>query len=357
MTQFEPLGFHLRAAMAQLGWSQADLAHALGWGPQMVSEVVRGDRTINPQQAMEIAAALGNEARDWLRIQSDFLLHVAAEDPQFRQKLDEISARSELDRLLPVRELTKRGVLPSGDVEEQRSAALRFLETDDLTTPLSFPFSARRQDPRRSPTREQVAWVACAREAARQGHIAEFNRGALLHLATSLSRIAVSPTDFRQLPQMFADVGVRLVYVEAFPGGKIEGAAMHVDDKKVIALSGRGGRLDRVLFSLAHEAAHIWLDTTDSLNLCASDAEGDDDQVRQVESAADLQAAEWLLPDGLPEFPGTYFTRQRVEAVAHQLHVSPSLVIGRLQRDGLVPWNSALNKIIPSVKEEIRDWS
>src|SRR5207248_2735279 len=65
--------------------------------------------------------------------------------------------------------------------------------------------------------------------------------------------------DFADLPELFAEVGVRLVYVEMLPSGKIDGCAMFVDGYPVIGLSGRGKRLDKVLLTLLHEIAHILL--------------------------------------------------------------------------------------------------
>ncbi|NII86036.1 HTH-type transcriptional regulator/antitoxin HigA [Corynebacterium glutamicum] len=58
---------------------------------------------------------------------------------------------------------------------------------------------------------------------------------------------------------MFAVVGVKLVYIDSFPGGKLDGCAMVVDGHPVIGLSGRGKRLDKVFFTLLHEIAPILL--------------------------------------------------------------------------------------------------
>ncbi len=51
------------------------------------------------------------------------------------------------------------------------------------------------------------------------------------------------------------------MYVEALPGSKIDGCSFIVEatGRPAIALSGRGKRLDKVLFALLHEVAHILL--------------------------------------------------------------------------------------------------
>ena len=63
----------------------------------------------------------------------------------------------------------------------------------------------------------------------------------------------VAPEDFEQLPGLFAEVGVPLVYVRPFPGGRIDAVSMGVAGRPLIALSGRGKRLDKVFFALLHE--------------------------------------------------------------------------------------------------------
>lgn len=67
---------------------------------------------------------------------------------------------------------------------------------------------------------------------------------------------------------MFAKVGVRLVFVAAFPGSKMDGCSFRLDDGTlVIGISGRGRRFDKVLFTLLHEVAHVLLGHLDNEQL------------------------------------------------------------------------------------------
>ena len=74
------------------------------------------------------------------------------------------------------------------------------------------------------------------------------------------------------------------------------------------------------------------------------------------EMDADALANAWLMPDVEALATGA-ITGQRVAAIAELTGVSEAIVIGRLQEIGLIPWNSLLNKRIPSVKEAVRMWS
>src|SRR6202012_5409268 len=106
----------------------------------------------------------------------------------------------------------------------------------------------------------QMTWVACIRHEARAGIArASFAREKLAHLAAELPRIVTRPEKFRDLPSLFGEVGVLLVYIEALPGAKIDGCAFFMDGTPIIGLSGRGKRMDKVLFTLLHESAHLAL--------------------------------------------------------------------------------------------------
>lgn len=117
---------------------------------------------------------------------------------------------------------------------------------------------------------------------------------ALELLAKELPQRLSTPEGFARLPALFAEAGVDLVYVEAFPGAKIDGCSFMLDHTPVIAISGRGKRLDKVLWTLLHEIAHVVLSHVSTEVLVES--LDDSDHTNDVETNADEQAGKWLLP-------------------------------------------------------------
>lgn len=337
-----------------LDWAQADLANVLGWSVQSVSDLLKGRRRIDGRSAMELGTAIGGDPREWLGLQAEHDLLLASHDPQVRVAIDQIDERAAIERILPVRDLVRRTRLPKGDVAGQYEEACKLLEVESLDQPASFPVVARRANHGDRVSRQQRAWVACAREVSRVGRVGRYSETCLRDLGASLSRSVQGPEDFVDLPIAFASAGVRLVHVEPFAGGRIDGVSTIVDGRPVIALSGRGGRMDKVLYTLAHEAAHVALGhlDIDPLFVASEDDVGD----AGLESAADELASAWLVPD-LEGLRHGLVTGQRVEDLARRMGVSEAVIIGRLQKEGLIPWNSLLNKRIPSIKEAIRMWS
>ncbi|WP_231861188.1 MULTISPECIES: ImmA/IrrE family metallo-endopeptidase [Frankia] len=166
-----------------------------------------------------------------------------------------------------------------------------------------------------------------------------------------MSRDLQNPQAFADLPGRFADVGVRLVYVEAFPSSKIDGAAFSMGGTPVIGISGRGQRLDKVLFTILHEVAHVVLDhITDTVILDEENGNG-----RHQEKDANELAAKWVLPSPIPAIPERV-GRTWLTAVAKKLGVHPIIIVGRLQNDGLLNWRSALAKNAPTVTSYLQDW-
>ncbi len=75
-----------------------------------------------------------------------------------------------------------------------------------------------------------------------------------------LARLSVDPKIVRELPAILAKLGVLLVYVQALPGMKADGAVFRLSTgQPVVALSLRFPRLDYFWFTLLHELAHLVL--------------------------------------------------------------------------------------------------
>ena len=184
--------------------------------------------------------------------------------------------------------------------------------------------------------------------------IRRYDPKGLAAVAAQVTTMARSPEGIRDLPSAFADVGVRLVYLEAFPASKIDGCSLsHADGGPVICISGRGKRLDKVLYTILHEAAHIHRGHLKKESYIV------DDQERRptlgLEEEADREASAWVLPSPLPRVPDRV-TAQWIESEADDMGVHPIVLIGRLQNAERLPWRTTLVKGAPSVTEHLAAW-
>lgn len=352
-----PVGEILARELQARGWSQADFAAVLGRPTQFVSEIVNGKKEITRESAAQIGAALGHTPEYWLSLQDHYLLAEQAKNAATQARLDEVRRRARLNEKGPIQLLIRRGFLQDGPLDELEREVKELLELSSLDDEPAFLAAAKRTNQDESISALQLAWVACVRKKARQlppPH--KYSRTRLAKRAASLAPALLSSADFLDLPQQFAEAGVRLVYVEALPGAKIDGCAMFVDGYPVIGLSGRGKRLDKVLFCLLHETAHVLLRHVDSGQLIVEDLDDKDTSETAREREANLQAAHCAFPSGFPPVPHRVGA-QWVEQIASQLQVAPIVVVGQLQHRGRLDWRTTLAKNAPSVYDALGSWA
>ncbi|WP_345763384.1 HigA family addiction module antitoxin [Diaminobutyricibacter sp. McL0608] len=336
-------------------WSQAEFAEILGRPTQFVSEIVSGKKEITRESAAQIGAALGTSPELWLDMQNAYLLHKQAQSAATQRQLEEVRRRARLNSLAPISVLRRRGLI-AGDTLDDLEASLRdLLEVQSLDEEPVFLAAARRSNDDVPLTPTQLAWLAAARKRARRMQVDQYNKKLAQLLAQEVASIVREPRAFSDLPSVFAEAGVRLVYVEALPSSKMNGATFLLDEdmsKPVIALSGRGKRLDVVLFTLLHELAHLIRgDVRPGEMVIDEEAHtlGDEDAANDI-------ASRWAIPGGLPS-PDGPVRSQWIAEHARNAKVHPIVVVGQLQNRGDLDWRTQLAKGAPTVTAELNEWN
>lgn len=337
------------------GWTQAEFAEVLGRPAQFVSEIISGKKEITRESAAQIGAAFGTSPDIWLNIQDRYHLWLQAKDSATQIGLGAVRLRARLRELAPVSVLVKRGFLTDSDPQTQAQELAALYDMPDLKQDPDFVVAARRSNPSEALTPTQIAWIACVRKRAEETSVAEhYSSPRLRDVVKDLARVTSDVERFRTLPTLFGAAGVKLVFVEAFPASKFDGCSLLVDGHPVIGLSGRGQRLDKILFTLLHEAAHVLLGHLETAPVILD--EGDSgDTVGIDEQAANDQAGRWLLPEPLPSVP-TKVSPAWVRTVAARQGVHPIVVVGQLQRAGALSWRTALVKGAPNVQGHLAAW-
>lgn len=356
-----PAGEFLADELEARGWTQAEFAAILDRPAQFVSEIISGKKEITRESAAQIGAALGTSAEMWLSLQDQYLLWLQKQDSKSQSDLDDVRRRARLNAKGPISTLRKAGVLTGKSLDELEDEVIRFFELNSLDGEPSLAAAAKRSNHGEALSSLQTSWLYMVRHAARRKAVTDkFSRKALEAVGAALPRILKSPADFAGLPEMLGGVGIRLVYVPALPGAKIDGCAMIVDEARVIGLSGRGKRLDKVLFALVHEIAHLThghvKDDAPIVDTIDVDEDPDDhsDEAAQ-EREANETATGWVLPGGLPKLPdrlsGLWVTQAAAEA-----DLAPIVLVGHLQHLRKLDWRTTLAKGAPNVDEVLARW-
>ncbi|WP_263055107.1 HigA family addiction module antitoxin [Curtobacterium sp. RIT-PI-V] len=351
-----PAGEYLADELQERGWTQAEFAEILGRPAQFVSEIISGKKEITRESAAQIGAALNTSAEMWLNLQDAYYLWRQGQDEVTREKLDDVRVRARLKELAPLSVLVRRGFINADNIHDQADELRNLYGMESLDDQPIQQIAARRSNPSEELSANQLAWTACARFLAAEQMVAKYSQEALESLGLRLSQELRQVDAFSGLPELFAHCGVALVYVEAFPGSKIDGCSFSLESgQPAIALSGRGKRLDKVLFTLLHEVAHIVLGHLDAGGLILDDP-SDKKYTLGVEEEADRLASEWILPKELPE-PPLRIRSGWVEQIAENQGVHPIVVVGRLQKMGALDWRTALVRGAPNVDRELSGWT
>lgn len=184
-----------------------------------------------------------------------------------------------------------------------------------------------------------LAWIRKGELQAQLLHCAPYDpknfRAALIHIR----KLTRDPLD-SSAPRMVescASAGVALVFVPEVPGTRTWGVTHWLTpEKAVIQLSLRGKTDDHFWFTFFHEAAHILLHPKRDIFV---EREGTLDS---HEREADQFAADSLIPPPAWQRLARAKPRSKVEieTIADQLDIAPGIIVGRLQREKLLPWTN-----------------
>lgn len=353
-----PVGEYIEEELEARGWSQGDFAHILKRPAQFVSEIISGKKELTRESAAQVAAAFDTSTEMWLNLQDRYLLWQQSMDESLQKGLSDVQRRARLNDWAPITELRRRGAIHGSSLEEVEAEIIELFEVPSLEEKPAFAAAARRSNHTEQVTKLQMSWLALAKRKARKQKLPAYDPDKFSRFAASLSHFLTTSEAFEELPEKFRSVGVALVYEPNFPRGKIDGAAFTVGKNPAIALSGRGKRLDKVLFTLLHEVAHILNgDLAAGWNqIDAGLSESTIDEVDDKERAADALASQLTFPQGGVSDPPVQVRQRWVLEEASRLQVHPIVVVGRLQKDGKVDWRSALAKGAPTVDTQLAGW-
>lgn len=337
------------------GWTQKDLADVVGRPIQVINEIVKGTKQITPETAIQLGEAFGTSPKLWLDLETNYRLRLAMQrtPPQ-----DDVARRRRLFELVPVPELLRRHWIPNAaTIDELERAVCEFLRIDRPEDEPQAPVANLRNTATKTPEqRARLAWIMRAVSLA--GHSRarrRYDAAALRDSLPELFNLARDAKDVTRIPAVLARAGVRLVIVPHLPQTYLDGAAFWLDDGPVIAITLRYDRLDYMWFTLAHELGHVLDERRDGV----LDDPGHAARRPPAERRADELAQEWLIgSDAYRRFlarVGGQPSRSDITGFASTVGRHPSIVLGRLQHDGVLTY-AQLRDLHAPVRAYLTQW-
>lgn len=335
-------GETLREVLFDRRMTQKELALRTGRTEQHVSRVVKGTNSITATFAKRLEYALDIPAYFWNNLQRNYDLELA--DYKDRHEISE----EEYGIFRKTKEVMQALLQLLGlDVEEDETfgvvQARKVLKLADLTLMSKPELSAAYRTAGAADVDQYVNYVwnkLC------DAHLERERASEFLGIDELVRRIPEIKTamfaenindGITSLKNLFSGLGIRFSVVRHYKGAPHHGRVNRNSDGGLdICVTIRRSRADIFWFSLFHEIAHI-------LN-------GDLD--KKVHSKADDQRADQLAASLLmPDKHYNEFVKQgdfglhAIARLGKKAGVPRSIVVGRLQKDGLLAWNKYRGEI------------
>lgn len=337
-----PPGETLNDLIEEKGISQKLLSLRLGRSGKNLSQIVNGKAPITPELALDLERVLGTPARFWLTREAryqEWLSRSSVPEPT--------DADLDWARCFPYLAMSRHEWVPAATGARERfQNLLRFFGVVNRSAFHAWTANLSPQY-RRSETQVDkdhliAAWLRQGELEAQEveaGVYDEKGFGDAVDHARTLT--CSSPEDFvPELKRSFAKNGVVLLFVPELPGMGVSGATRWLTPTKaLIQITLRYKTNDHLWFTIFHESCHILKHQKRVVYLETKGKKSEE------ELEADAFAANHMIPPSkFRKFvEAGAFDKADIEAFAKSVGISPAIVVGRLQREELVPWESPLN--------------
>ncbi len=334
-----PPGEYLEEVLADVKISQAELARRMGRPPQAINEIVKGEKAITPETALQLEQVLGVSAHFWSKLEAEYRLILAKE-----QQLVEIKCEESLLCSFPYLELSKLNLVEKTRDKMKKVTSLRKFfgvsSLNNIRTVKEFAPAFRQQEKSTVSQESLVSWLRAGHVIAEHAEVEVFSNKELENSIVNLRSITniVEPNELiKEVKKQLAKCGVVLALVPSFPKSYTTGATFWPSkNKAVIMMSLRGSWSDIFWFSLFHEIGHILLHDKRVTFLENGKL---DPQYQKQEREADLFAQKALVPveDYNSFLKDADFSSKAIKAFANKIDIFPGIITGRLQHDKKLP--------------------
>lgn len=334
--------------LESFGWSQRDLSRRTGLTAKTISEICNGKAPISTATSLAFEHVFGRPAHFWINLQTRY-------DECLARKVEagkSMQWKSWL-KSFPLADLRKRGWIAKGTPEGEVFDLLRFL---GVSSPESWEavWSASKVSYRQTRKFSKndyaiSAWVRRIELIADEIETENYNESKLRGAVDEIRKCTQIPIDeaLDKVQLILAQCGVALVAEPALPKTGISGCTRWINPRKaIVAITLRYKWDDQIWFTLFHELGHVLLhrrqhdfilDNDDS-NLSDGIV---DPEMQKYEDEANRFAADALIPPLLLKKYISFgiIDDDSVREFSDAIKIAPGIVVGRLQREGLLkPW-------------------
>lgn len=339
-----PPGETLRETLESIGMSQADLARRADLSTKHVNQIIQGEAAITPETALAFERVTRVPARIWNSLEANFQAQRIRISQRQRLDPDDLTW---LKRFAAGELVRRHAIEGSNDAHLLFDQILRFFGVANRNAWEKLwrsPEAAFRQSPAFQADELAVAtWLRLGELEAAQIRTDPFDRVAFrAALGEARGLMTGAPDEFfPAMVDLCAQAGVALVLVSEVKGARASGASRWTSPTKaIIQLSMRYRWEDHFWFSFFHEGGHLYLHGKRRafVDLPASPGGGAVPD-GELEAEANRFAQDILIPPAEAESLSGLESKADIIDFAQRLRIPPGVVVGRMQREGYLPWH------------------
>ncbi len=333
-------GVTLREVLEERNISQSELAHRTGVTEAHISKILSGQKAISVILAQKLEYALGLDATFWVNLQSQYECELSQYEEANGVSEDEIKLLQTLKDIISYAQRLE--ILPKATNKASQVLDLRrvfrisnLCDIPGLAT--SGAFRIKQVDTVNSYV--LFAWIRLCEILTSKNKVdIQFDKNKLEQSIDQIKKAMFVPAEKIQtvLQSLFADCGISFCIVRHFKGAPIQGyIKKNNDGTLMLAITIRHAYADIFWFTLFHEIGHIINDDIGRGNFI--DYTGDN----AVEKAADKFASEILIQTSKYKafIKQEDYSLGAIEHFAQDNNIPIYIVIGRLQKEKLLPYN------------------
>ncbi|HFC9129800.1 ImmA/IrrE family metallo-endopeptidase [Enterococcus faecium] len=341
-----PTGFVIKEYLEYEGMTQKEFARRLGISEKHVSNLLNGKTRLTEEVALKIEKVLPPTlATYWLNHEAKYQEYMARKEEVSEYtdaQLKELSKRFHFNEVF-------RGL--DWSLQKQANEMLKILRIGNFENFVPAYDSILRIDfMEDGGIPESIAvWLGIAREEIEIQNPKKldpnlFNKDKLKKSLKRLKSIALTSNynnSINSARKLFNRLGVYLVICEPITNSKVRGALTSYENTPVIYVSGRFKTHDNVWFALIHEVGHLLLHYSPEEILVT--LEDEKNNLTKKENEANQFSREFFISTNdykkFLDVNSGNITETAIREFAISQNVLPGIVVGRLQHDGILPYD------------------
>ena len=338
-----PPGETISDLLEEKGWTQTELCMRLGYTPKHVSLLINGKASITEDTALRLERVLGGDMGFWLSREAQFRENIARAGEAQRLEKDEGWLKE-----LPLSDMVRFGWIKRESSKGlQVAECLRYFGVASVAAwnasyadPAALGVAYRASEKFSKVSGSVATWLRQGEIAASSISCKRYSASGFKALLQELRSLTLQPDPQKFVPRLIeqcAEVGVAVAFVPAPKGCPVSGVTRWLSpDKALLMLSLRYKTSDSLWFTFFHEAGHILLHSKKLtfLELAKDGMNGAE------EREADIFAQDTLIPPSLfLELRAGALLESDITSFSHRIGIAPGIVIGRLQKEELLPWS------------------